>query len=273
MGKAKKPLMTAAQVLAAIAGRHGEDLFVPECKDGPTQGANHLRLDAWAMRRSWTRPCFTGYEIKVSRSDWTGDQKWMAYAPLVNEMYLACPRGLIDPAEIPDGIGLLYASSTGGRCYAVKKAVWNPGDMASQFQVLQYVLMCRARIGRDRWNDQFEPPADRWRAWLERKQENRKIGHDVSKALREQYKREVEDVRRVQEDQGKNLQQVKLVLEEIEKLGVAFHRWEQPSHVASQVVEALKSGRSQREARAASVIEHAIKDLQRAKHHLETGNG
>ena len=67
--------MNARDIVDLLSTKHSKDLFIPECKDGPTWGASHLRLDAWALTRSWASPCSYGYEIKVSRSDWMQDDK------------------------------------------------------------------------------------------------------------------------------------------------------------------------------------------------------
>jgi len=63
--------LSSDDLLRLIADRHAEDVFVPQCKDGPTQGYGpKLRvLDAWAMRKSWSQWSTVGYEIKVSRDD------------------------------------------------------------------------------------------------------------------------------------------------------------------------------------------------------------
>ena len=84
MGTAK---VLARQIVDLLDVRHGRDVFVPECKGGPTWGGGHRRLDAWAMRRSYTKPCVWGYEIKISRSDFFADEKWPGYLPFCNQFY------------------------------------------------------------------------------------------------------------------------------------------------------------------------------------------
>ena len=59
--------MTAYDIQCALALKHIEDIYVAECKDGPSAGSFHSRLDGWAMVKSWARPHVLGYEIKVSR--------------------------------------------------------------------------------------------------------------------------------------------------------------------------------------------------------------
>jgi len=60
--------MTAKDIIKILSHKHRDDVFVTECKNGPSN-RGYLRLDAWVMARSWARPKVTGYEVKVSRSD------------------------------------------------------------------------------------------------------------------------------------------------------------------------------------------------------------
>lgn len=56
-----------------------------------------------------------GYEIKVSRSDFARElenpRKRKALEEVCHECYFAAPKGLIDPRELPEGWGLIEASS------------------------------------------------------------------------------------------------------------------------------------------------------------------
>ncbi|MFQ8765690.1 MAG: terminase small subunit [Oscillospiraceae bacterium] len=72
----------ADDVKRAIAHRHASDMFFTEVKDGPTQIVNHhSRIDALAIKLSWTNFAIIGYEVKVARSDFLRDEKWRAYSP------------------------------------------------------------------------------------------------------------------------------------------------------------------------------------------------
>jgi hypothetical protein len=57
------------------------------------------------------------YEVKVSRADFLADVakplKRKAYADLAQAVYYCCPDGMIAPAEVPDGFGLLCEVSQG----------------------------------------------------------------------------------------------------------------------------------------------------------------
>ena len=66
---AAKNAVTAFEIKRALAEKHYKDFFITECKSGPTQiaAAGTLKiLDGLAIKKSWTAPCFTGYEIKVT---------------------------------------------------------------------------------------------------------------------------------------------------------------------------------------------------------------
>lgn len=134
--------MTASDIIDLLAEKHAPDLFVPECKIGPTWTGKPLRLDGWAMKKSWANPRYIGYEVKVSRSDFLADKKWRDYLPFCSEFSFVCPKGLIAPEEIPEGIGLIYASDKGLTTKVVAKRV------GIQFpeSVAHYILMSRASI-------------------------------------------------------------------------------------------------------------------------------
>ena len=94
-------VVTADKLGLLLNTRHSGDLIVHECKTGPSQMVRGCpRLDTWVLKRSYTRPCMTGYEIKVNRSDFTRDKKWMDYLDYCNEFYFVCPPGLIAPDEV-----------------------------------------------------------------------------------------------------------------------------------------------------------------------------
>ena len=172
--------VTAQDILRLLEGRHSKDVFVPECKDGPTHYSQHRRLDAWVMARSWAHPCVTGYEIKVGRQDFLRDTKWTDYLSMCNELYFVCQSGLIAVEEVPEGAGLLWVAKTGTRLFTKRKAPYR--DIEIPDSVWRYILMCRTKITRERFDDE---PNDCWRQWLAEKAEKRDLGLAVSKGIRE----------------------------------------------------------------------------------------
>lgn len=173
----------ASELIKMLALRHSKDVFIPECKDGPTQSVSrYLRMDAWAMNKSWAHPVAFAYEVKVSRSDFLQDNKWPAYLPLCNQFYFVAPAGLVDISELPAEVGLLTAAGKGdgGRLITKKKAPHR--DVQIPEEVYRYILMCRVQVADEK---PLETTEERWRNWLEKKSENRRLGYEVSKRIRE----------------------------------------------------------------------------------------
>lgn len=134
--------LTEKSILNILESKHTKDLFVPHCKVGPTYGSgDNLILDAWVMPYSWVKP-IKGYEIKVSRSDFRRDHKWLSYLFYCNLFYFVVPWGLLEAREIPDPAGLIYITKTGSGIRYIKKpvAMWRNNIPSSIFQ---YVLMWR----------------------------------------------------------------------------------------------------------------------------------
>lgn len=65
---------------------------------------------AGAMRADLAQTAI--YEVKVSKADFRAEmakpEKLAAYQDLAESVYFCCPAGLIEPADIPDGVGLLH---------------------------------------------------------------------------------------------------------------------------------------------------------------------
>lgn len=195
--------MIARDIVQLLERRHSDDLFIPECKDGPTHGGGHARLDAWAMAKSWTRPSITGYEVKISRGDFLQDNKWPSYLPMCNQLFFVCPTGLIQPPEVPDHVGLLWASKTGGKLYTKKKATYR--EIPFPEDTIRYVLMARVRVTRE-----YDPTGDRrqfWADWLRDRKLNREFGYKVSRTLATRIREEIDKVQseneRLREENGR----------------------------------------------------------------------
>ena len=114
--------ISSNDIKASLSARHYQDFFQAEVKDGPTWGTSHLRLDALAVKKSWSKPCFTGYEIKVSRSDFNADDKWHSYLPYCHRFYFVCPKGLLAKDEISSPAGLMVYNPENKQVRIVKSA-------------------------------------------------------------------------------------------------------------------------------------------------------
>ncbi len=175
--------MNASVIKELLAVRHKNDIFVSECKDGPTHTANHLRMDAWAMKRSWTNRISYGYEIKINRQDFLRDEKWHNYLGYCNEFYFVCPSKLISPDEIPAEVGLLYTASTGTRLYTKKKAARR--NITIPEKLYLYILICRAKINGADIDTDLDVTKKYFQSYVKDKDENRELGYMVSAKIRQ----------------------------------------------------------------------------------------
>lgn len=145
MSNARPSTITAPDLVRLLARRHTQDVFVHECKNGPSQGvAGMQRLDGWAMKKSWLNPLAIGYEVKVSRSDFTGDRKWPGYLEYCNEFYFVTPLGLIEASEVPEPAGLIVCSRNCKRLFIKKKAPYR--DLEVPASLLKYILFARVAV-------------------------------------------------------------------------------------------------------------------------------
>lgn len=172
-----------------LAAKHASDVFVPECKDGPTYTRSHLRLDAWVLLKTWSPITTIGYEIKVDRGDWRRDDKLHQYMPLCNLLYVVAPKGIVPADELPSGVGLMEPVGTAGRLLTRRKAARREVNLPAELMV--YVLMCRAKITRDS-NDYAAIDGRGWRTkqlreWVDGKEERRSLSYAVSRKIQQVF--------------------------------------------------------------------------------------
>lgn len=251
-------------ILALLRDKHSKEVFVSECKDGPSQLGSHNRMDAWVMARSWAHPAVTAYEIKVSRADFLGDQKWHKYLDFCNYFYFAAPPGIIAPNELPPEVGLYVTSTNAARLFCKKKATLR--EVAIPENVFRYILMCRAKIGSERGPEDTRTTAyEFWKAWLEGKRDCRDMGHRVSRAIREAVSKKVIEVELKQFALEKTLETYAVFRENLKKLGLCpdapLDRW-----VAKNAVEKWQAGGGQE---ILDALDGIIKVAEREKRDLE----
>jgi hypothetical protein len=177
--------VTSGDIIKLLKTKHSEDIFVPECKDGPS-GSSFAMIDAWAMPRSWSHPAVTAYEIKISRSDFVRDNKWQKYLACCNLFYFVAPTGIIDPNELPAEVGLMEVSKTGGRLWLRKKAALRQVTIPES--LFRYVLMNRCTITGER-PESYKPST--WEDNLAKKAEDRRYGHMLGKRIGKMFREDV----------------------------------------------------------------------------------
>ena len=142
--------VTSTDIKRALAEKHWRDFFLTEVKSGPTQLAvpGGLKiLDGLAIRKSWTAPCFTGYEVKISRSDFLRDAKFYTYEELCNCLYIVCPKGMIERTELPESVGLMYYDPEKKTITTRKKAIFRKIEYSPE--LLLYIIF--SRLDSDRY--------------------------------------------------------------------------------------------------------------------------
>jgi len=134
--------ITEQAIIDTLESKHTRDLFVPHCKTGPSLYCKGgLILDAWVMPYSWTKPII-GYEVKINRSDFRRDKKWVGYLQYCNLFYFVVPWGLLSKTEIPKEAGLMYLTKTGKSFRYIKRAPSRWWHGIPQ-EIFMYILMWR----------------------------------------------------------------------------------------------------------------------------------
>lgn len=204
--------MAADQLIALLAAKHHEAVFIDECKTGSSwNGAR--RMDAWVLLKTWSPLTTIGYEVKVNRQDFLRDSKWADYLPLCHEFNFVCPKGLIEPGELPENVGLLWA--THGKLLTKRKAVRREPDSGGLVALMVYALMSRTRVVANMHEANRDNALSYWRAWLAEKQDKQGLGRSVAKRLKENY----HDQRRRREQAEADTKRLEDVRETLKALG------------------------------------------------------
>lgn len=192
--------VTATSIKIALAEKHWKDFFLTEVKSGPTQLAmpGGLKiLDGLAVRKSWTNPCFTGYEVKISRSDFLRDAKFYTYEELCNCLYIVCPKGMIERTELPESVGLMYYDSEKKTIATKKKAIFRKIEYSPE--MLLYIIF--SRLDSDRYPF-FSEKRQYFEEYLAGKRENRHLANSVKAKMiadNARLERELEQLRGFQQ--------------------------------------------------------------------------
>ena len=212
--------MRSSDILELLRAKHREDIFVPECKNGPTWASSHMRMDAWVMRRSWSHPLTIVYEIKVSRSDFINDNKWPDYLNYCNQLFFVCPRGIISPDELPPEAGLMYVSFTGNMIITKKKAAHRQVDVP--VELYQYLLMSRCRITAGQYENTKESKEEFFKNWVKSKEEKLELGHLVGKRIKRIINNEINAVRAENRELKQAIENMKDVREFCERNNIGL---------------------------------------------------
>jgi len=168
--------ITEYDIIEALRVKCASEAFFPHAKLGPTHGAQVQIMDAVSLRKSWAHPCINGFEVKISRSDFTRDEKWPDYLAACNRFYWACPKGLIKPNDIDSRCGLIWVNE-GGVAHTRVAARFR--DIDAPDGLLMYLIMTRL-------DNPYARQADNrtsLKAWLAGKQSDAALGREVKTRL------------------------------------------------------------------------------------------
>lgn len=202
--------VTAYDIKAALGVRHSADFFTTEVMDGPARKGG-FRFDAVAITKSWTRPTFIGYEVKISRSDFRADSKFYAYLPYFHELYIACPKGMITREELPESIGLVWYDPDTGAVRAKKRAVYRNIEISTE--MLLHIFYSHMRSDRTPFSSSR---AEECQRLLTAKYMEHNIGRQLGTKIARKIEEQEKLLRRYEHKSGdlKKLETVEKVLEE-----------------------------------------------------------
>jgi len=201
-----------------------------EVKTGPTYfNSDLLIMDGLAIKKSWKNPKLTGYEIKVSRSDFLRDEKWRGYLDYCHKFYFVCPKGLISRDEIEaldENVGLMYYHKDYNNCrlHTMKAPVYRNIGFPPK-ELLYYILL--SKVDRDK-DPFYDSQADYFRELVERKENNKSLGFAVrgkiGDVIVEQEKENNELQRKLERYEGKE-EILSNVVSYLSKKGI-LSRWD-----------------------------------------------
>jgi hypothetical protein len=252
--------MTARDIEKLLKKKHVNDIFVAQCKTGPSVTGVQI-FDGWALKPSWTNQLAIGYEIKVSKSDFIRDEKWRGYLPFCNEFYFVTPSGLVEKDEIPNGCGWMVAS--GSRLLTKKKAEYHEADHLES--LYKYILMYHSNLIK---NDvRFmtrEERIENWKKKIEEKEALDVLGHYVSRSLKRYINKEIVDVRRENQRLTHENERLTIVKNALKNLGLDLHSipmWN-PERTITERLNEIENGISEKTLVALSAARLALEKIE-----------
>lgn len=234
--------ISSSHILALLQDKHCKDVVVPECKNGETWGARDLlKLDAWVLCRSYSPLRTIGYEIKVSRQDFENDQKWTGYLDLCHEFYFVCPAGVIRATDLPQRIGIVWASKD--RLFTKRKAERIEPDLAKLANLLIYIVMARSQIVANMFerDKEHEPNIlEQKRRWVEEANAKKELAIFISGHVRQVYS-QIASIDRNLHEREQNIANFRAALG---KLGIIWNpegNWSENMKVESAIKELKKT--------------------------------
>jgi hypothetical protein len=233
----KNQKIRADQIEHQLQIKHREDGFFSQVKNGPSWTSNSLLiLDAIAIKKSWTKPLITGYEIKVDRGDFVRDNKWVHYLQYCHKFYFVCPKDLIKPDELPPEVGLMYCNPETLALSTKKVAQMRTIELPTQ--MFYYLIMSKLESDRHPF---FSSHRERLEALIKDKEDCRSLSHEVNRVIGKRIKeleKRAEDAEFTAGRFERKAEEAKYLEEMIRNAGINTSRW----HWQEDLERMLKSG-------------------------------
>lgn len=229
--------ITSGQILCLLQKKHAKDAIVPECKNGETWGARDLlKLDAWVLLRTYSPLTTIGYEIKCSRQDFEQDQKWTKYLDLCHLFYFVCPAGLIRATDLPNQIGIIWASKD--TLHTKRKAERIKPDIEKLNRLLIYVVMARSQIVDNMYEANNEPPKSQLQLLkeaTEKANEKRELAYFVKGHIRDIFT----ETQKASQELKYREDTIKQFAEQLKLLGITWdsqnNNWQDTRRVKNEI--------------------------------------
>lgn len=197
--------VSARDIKRALSNYHSDpydSTIFFEVKNGSTYfNSELLIMDGLAIKHSWVNPCLTGYEIKVSRSDFLQDDKWHGYLDYCHKFYFVCPKGMIKRKEIEsmdNDVGLMYYSPDYKNCglYTMKAPAYRNAGFPPK-ELLYYIIMSKLE------SDRYPFHSDKkefFKEWLADKKDNIKLSFRIEEKLGDTIREQQREINRYHEE-------------------------------------------------------------------------
>lgn len=179
-----RPTFTAGQVLKLLRARFTEDYF---CTSEIGLGRGGQRADFLALRPSHARPDVVICEVKVSRADFMGDNKWTGYLPFCTRFFFVTAPGVATKDEIAKDAGWMELTTNGARLVTRKAAPALRGELEPKHEA----QVLRSIIHRHFYGTHRDPDVSReerieaWSRFVETRDKAHVTGHLARRAVRE----------------------------------------------------------------------------------------
>lgn len=217
---AKPQAMSAQAIVSLLWLKFQKDWFCTSeaSVGGRGDRSSMRRLDFLAIAPSWSSQATIGFEVKVTRADFVGDNKWPEYLPYCDRFWFVTAPGVVRAGEIPDNVGWMEASKNGRVLLTKKKAPNLPKPTPEKAAELYKSIIHRHHYGKHVLKTlSREKRLEDWREWLDRKDEEKELGRHVARNTRVLFdgmKRRVSEVE-------KGLDTIETFLTTLEAYGVS----------------------------------------------------